>query len=377
MAANTTVQMQTPAVTQKTGKILPFRQATVERCDTLPEESGTIAANLQNIIRDIQGDGFMYSIGLELVATAAGNAAAVAFAEDAPFNAINSPILKDVNGDLVNLRDGFELLLCNLAMADYLGSGPTGTSLYSTVTGAVANGGSFSAFLKLPVGINRRDLIGIVGNQDRAQKYQLRTNIADSGSIYTVAPTALPDYVLRKFYENYSVPLSRSADGTAQQQTPDKYGVLHELSSSVDQTAPSAGSKNHYLSRIGNTLRYIILVFRQGSGATPRAAAHGFMNDPASPANIQVKVGSDTLFNETYRYRRYKMYERYGFDWPSGVLVYDTMHDFGRGAGAELGNDWYHTAGITNFQFIVNYPASFVADAANELVVITDDLLGI
>jgi hypothetical protein len=369
-------QMQTPAVNPRQAKMLPFRRATVERSDMLPSESLTMTTSQQPILRDLQGDGFMYEILLHVNASASGNAANVAFNEDAPWNAINNPVLKDVNGELVNLKDGFELYLCNLAMKNYAVKDITGSAQYSVTTGAVGAGGSFNFWLPVPVGINRNNLLGIVGNQDRAQKYSLRTNLAASSDVYSTAPTTLPSVIIEKYYENYSVPLANAPDGTPQQQLPDAYGVLHFLTSSIDQTAPSAGSKNHYLQRIGNTIRYIILVFRQGTG-TPRANAEAAMNSNSSPAIITFKVGSDTIFYETYNARRVKMYNRYGFDWPAGVLVYDTIHDNLAGAGVEHGNDWYHTAGLSNCQFIINYPSAFTANANNSLTVITDDLVGI
>jgi len=71
-----------------------------------------------------------------------------------------------------------------------------GVAKFNVVTGAGATGGSYRFHLWVPVGLNRRDLRGVLGNQDRAQKYSLRTDIASGtgaagGPLYVTAPTTL------------------------------------------------------------------------------------------------------------------------------------------------------------------------------------------
>lgn len=350
---------------------VPFRRGTLERTEILPSDTGTITTGTQRIERTIEGSGFVYGINLQVVVTTAGNAAAVAYTEDAPWAALDSVIFRDVNGELLNLT-GYDLYLANLVNRQYSGRYPDATTvtadtgLFNLVAGAVATGGSFTFWLRVPVGINRRDLIGILGNQDRAQKYSLRNDIGASGAIYTVAPTAAGAFSVNKFYENYAVPMPVTPQGQPQEILPGHFGTLHFLTSSIADAAPiGGGTIGHYLRRIGNTVRYIVLVFRSnGSRATAAANA---------PTNIRLKVGEDTIFNESFDYRQFLMFERYGFDFPNGVLVYDALHDFGPGAGFELGDDYYHTQAIVNAQFQITYPAGFGA-TNNSLRIITDDL---
>jgi hypothetical protein len=356
-----------PMTTQQSAPRLPFRRATVERCTLMPAESGVLGANFIPIERDVPGTGYIYSIRLQMIATAAGNAAAVAYTEDAPWNALNSIVLRDVNGEIINVPNGYYLYLANLAGKNYASRWLDQSSLASQVAGAGATGGSFTAWWDIPVGINRRDLLGILGNQDRAQKYSLRTDVATLAQIYTVAPTAAPAFVLNKLYENYSVPLPVGPNGIQQEVFPDGYGTVHFTTVTTSDSGPLGGSTvNHYLHRVGNTARFIILVFRSnGSRATA---------DANPPTNIAFKVGDDTIFNETYAFRRSKMYERYGFDWPAGVLVYEAIHDFSNEAGTEIGDDYYHTQALVNAQFQIAYPSGF-GSANNSLNIVTDDLV--
>jgi hypothetical protein len=67
------------------------------------------------------------------------------------------------------------------------------------------------------------------------------------------------------------------------------------------------------------------------------------------------------------------MFDRYGFDAPDGVLVFDFMTDMIGHAGDELGSDYLFTNGLVNAQFQITYPTGF-GSTNNSLVTITDDL---
>lgn len=358
------VVMQTPDVNRQG---VDFRRATVERTEILPAEALTMTAAAQRVERTVEGSGFVYAIVLDVRATAATNTAAVAFLEDAPWASLDTVVYRDVNGELVNLS-GYELFIANLAHRQYASRFWDASALFRTVPGALASSGSFDFLARVPIALNRRSLRGLVGNQDRAQKYSLRTDLAASGAVYGTAPTNLPTVAIDKLYENYTVPLNTSPDGRPQEQTPADFGYLSFLTSIQNETAPApSGTGNHFLRRIGQTVRYIALIFRAGTGTTPRAVAQA-----NAPTDIRMIVGNDTLFHETYRYRRAQMFERYGFDFPDGVLLYDAMHDFWAGAGSEIGDDYWDTQGLVNAQFQIAYPAGFTAGGS--LRILTNDL---
>ena len=366
------VMMQGPGVTGSAGSngkapIIPFRRATVERSTILPGETVPLGASYASIERTIEGTGFLYSIRIQVQATASGNAATVAFAEDAPWNALGLITLRDPNGELINVPNGFYLYLANLAQKNYANRWLDQSTQSAITTGAGGTGGSFTQFFDVLVGTNRRDLSGIVGNQDRAVKYTLRTDVNPSSLIYSTPPTSLPTLQVNKWLETYSVPLPIGPNGVQQQVLPDGYGTLHFTTVTTSDATPLGGSTvNHYLRRIGNTIRFIVLVFRSNS---LRATA-----ETNAPTLITFKVGDDTIFTETWQNRKTKMYERYGFDWPAGVIIYDTLHDFSSDAGFELGDDYYHTQALVNAQFQVTYPAGY-GSAGNSLVFLTDDLV--
>jgi hypothetical protein len=294
-------------------------------------------------------------------------------------------VIKDVNGELINLQSGYHVYLAMLYNGvlgfpyfppRFAGAAalPTGLTLDSNIYAAPLNtggtGGSSTFWLQFAVAIDDRDLIGLVGNQNQAQSYDLRTNFAASGSVYGTAPTTLGTVTQTTFYEERTVPNPTNPDGSQNQVLPNTYTMLHYWLDASDQAAPTGGSTiTHRFQRIGQTIRTIGLVFRQNTGAVnPRTAAEANM-----PTSVTVKVGDQPLFQENTALRRKLMWERSGFDSPNGVLWYDWIHDFDGQIGQEYGNDWIYSQDITQFVFQNVYPAGF-GSTANTLTYISDDL---
>ena len=348
---------------------IPFRRATTGRTDKIQVITGTVSAAIQRFDQSIDGSGYLAAIDIDVSVVCATNAATVAYNEDGPYNFLNSVVLRDVNGELINLT-GYHLHLLNL----YAGYTPslsressTDTNVYLKTAGAVAAGGSFRFHLYAPAAINHRTLLGLVGNQDRAQRYSLRTDVDTTATVYSTAPTNPGAYTITKIYENYSVPAAVNQFGIPQQQFPDAFGALHFLTQTVSESVPVGGSTvNHYLKRVGNTVRVLVLVFRSNG---TRATAESNL-----PTGVQLKIGDTTIFNESVAYRRRVMFDRFGFDSPAGVLVYDFTTDIMNRAGAEFGDDWIWTQSVVNMQFLISYPAGF-GSTNNSLTFLTSDLI--
>jgi len=370
-----------PTVVQNEGNrpssaagVIPFRRATTPRTALVQPTTGTMSTAQQPTQITIEGTGYMIALGLDVTVTTAGNAAATAYNEDAPWNFFSSIVLSDVSGELTNL-DGFMQYLFNV-YGGYFAPGTllrasTDTTLYNLVSGAGATGGSFRFHISIPVAINDRNFLGLVGNQDRAVKYQLRDDINASTAIYSVAPTNAGTINLQRTYYSVTVPGAQNAQGIPQQIRPPKFGVQHFQTQMVSPSAPAGGSTvNHFLARLGNTIRFLILVFRSNGS---RATAETNM-----PTRIQFLIGDTNIFTESSAERRWIMYNRYGFDTTAaaaqGVLVYDFLKDVINQAGAELGLDWLWSNGVVNAQFQVTYPTGF-GSTNNSLVIGTDDLI--
>jgi hypothetical protein len=169
------------------------------------------------------------------------------------------------------------------------------------------------------------------------------------------------------------VPGDRNARGVPQEKVPSDYGIIHWITSAKNEALPAAGQVNHYIRNLQNAVRLFILIFRQGTGTTPRGSAETALTG-LNATTIQFKVGSDVIFNETFDERRRIMFQQYKFDAPKGVLCYSFIQDRQNLAGWEFGDTYLYLGDITEAQFIVNYPSAYTSNASNSLVVITDAL---
>jgi hypothetical protein len=402
--ATPSVQMQTPAVNPPTSQRVPFRAATLERVDILAGESQALTTATQRIERTLEGAGFIYGVYLDVVATlATSTAASVAvYAEDAPWNVMDSIIFRDVNGEIANMQ-GYNCRVSNLIdgyakSAPSIGNAP-GAALIAAGTGGVGTsasqdgnivqnigavgtastgasaGGNFRFPLRVPVATNRRDLLGILANQDRAQKYSLRTDIAASTSVFSTVPSSLPTVAINKFYEQYSVPLPTAPDGSPQDIFPPHFGTVQFHTQTVSESAPTnGGTVNHYIRRVGNTVRWFGLIFRSATASTSSPTRGNADGNP--PNLLRLKLGEDSVYSETWNYRRGLMFERYGFDMDRALLVYDFVHDFGPFSGYELGDDLVHSQALVNAQWQVTYPATASTwQVGSTLTMLTSDLI--
>ena len=365
---------QPPIDPNMQGGIVPFRMATLERSENVGQTGPIALVSAEQVVdTTLPGSGFLYGADLFVQGVTSGNSATVVFHEDAPFSALSSIMLRDVNGILCDL-DGFSLEMAARygGWRRYLGVSSSDTALWALTAGGGGTGGSFTFHAMLPIVLNRRTLVGLLGNQDRAQLYALRHNLASSaaaasGPIYTTAPTTPPNVTLTRLLETYVIPNAINDNGRPNQIVPAHYGTLPYLTRSLSDAAPLGGSQvSHYLRRIGNVIRTVILIFRSNGS---RATAEANM-----PTAIQFKIGNETIFIEPYQYRRHLMYQRYGFDAPSGVLVYDFIHDFSNFAGFEFGNDWLWSQNLSQVQFIISYPSGF-GSTNNSLVFVTSDMI--
>lgn len=367
-----------PSVTSTEGNkpseagMIPFRRATTPRTSISESTTFTVSSSTQNSEVQIDGTGYITGVHLEFVCTTAGNSANTAFQADGPYSVLDTVSLRDSGGELINLT-GYELFIANLyfGTTNYgsLLSSSSDTNIYSVTTGTGATGGSFRVHLYIPIAVNTRNFLGLLGNQDRGTKYFLRTNIAASSSIYSTAPTNAGTLVLNRTYLNVTVPAPVNASRKVTQEIqPRKFGVQHFITRSTSEAAPVGGSTIvHRVQRTGNTIRAIALIFRSNGS---RATAETYL-----PSRIVLKLGDTPIFTETAQYRRLEMWRRYGFDAPSGVLVYDFMRDVLpiSAGGAEFGLDYLWTAGLVTMSFEITYPSGF-GSTNNSLVLVVDDL---
>lgn len=364
-----------PVTTQPGQQVIPFRAAAPKKTLILDSTSVTqTTATQQQGPTTIQGEGYIEEIAIRVSVVTASNSATVAFTGDGTRAALQSVIFTGPGGDIFNV-DGPSLVFHNAydgkQSINYDAS--TDVSIYQAKSGSNSDsvGGSFVQWYRVPMAIGYRNLVGLVGNQDRATRYRLRNDLNASSSVYSTAPTTLGTAVINRYYTQRAVPAAADNFGRAQQQIPDANGIVHYVMSEIAQNAPVGGSTvKHYFSGLGNTWRRLILVWKQN---TSRSSAETTMNVNNAPAQLTFFIGDNALFSEDWALRRRIMFDRYGFDAPSGVLVYDFANDFSVHSGEELGDDFLNTQNVVNMSLQVVYPSGF-GSTSNSLTIIKDSL---
>jgi hypothetical protein len=256
------------AAAQQAQPPIPFIRASRKKSALV----GTITATptttqLSLAAQQIRPAGFLARIRLVVQGTTAGNAAAVAFAADAPWNILQQIGFVSPAGDtIMSTIDGFTLFALNRYGAFASGRrDPLADPTYSVTTGAGATGGSFKFMLDIPVEVDSRDAFCTLQNMAANQQFILQLSLNTLANIYTVAPTSAPSVTVTAVMEYYSAPNPTNGDGYPQQVTPSGNGSLSLIQIQTPSIVPST-TQNIQLVNVGNTIRFALFILRNASG---------------------------------------------------------------------------------------------------------------
>jgi hypothetical protein len=365
-AGNQTKQNAAPV------SLVPFTRSAREHEEVFVDISQQIGAGSVSLPQqDVAASGYVRGIDLLVEATGGvGGAATVAAAEDAPFSALAEIVLRDVNAaPIVGPLSGYDLYLINKwGGYDANQTDPKQRPSYSAVATGAGASGNFSFSLRIPVEINRRDGLGSLANMNAASTYKLAMTLAPSAQIYTTAPaTTLPTVRLRATLEAWTQPTPADLRGNPQAQTPPAHGTTAYWSKTT--LAIASGSQQPRLPRVGNYLRNVIFVMRDGAGS--RNVGDGYFPDPGSiywdtrllTQRLRTKW-KDTMVRRTDTTATVETAR--GLD--RGVYVYDFAHDFDGLIGNELRDGWLPTTQSTRLEL------QGTVTGAGNLTVLTNDV---
>lgn len=353
---------------------VPFIRASGEHIEpTGIDVARPMTGSVQDLgVFDVPAYGFLRS--LTFVVTATGGAGAgIAGTEDAPFNALTNIALTEPNGAAISLfNSGHDMYLASKwgGYGFIQGNDPRSWPAYSAIA---AGSGNFSFVLRLPVEISPRDGLGSLPNQNAAASFKLRMQLNASTAVYSTVPTTLPTVRVR--VSQYAWDQPNPSDGQQANQTaPPAINTTQFWSTQVYNI--SAGAQTIRLTRVGNYLRNVILVFRRAG--TSRLNGQADFPDPitflldARPTAIVERNNFSTI-----------MAERSGFGCSlggtipandsaegldNGVFVWDYTHEFDGSLGTENRDLWQPTLGSTRFEL------QGVFANAGTLTVITNDV---
>lgn len=277
---------------QAAAPAIPFTRASRQKSRLVGQFAQTLGTSVtaQSPIQ-VPAAGYLRKIRLEVTGTTSGNAAAVAFKNDAPFNVVQQISLLSANGDsLIAPIDGFSAYLLNKYGAFGQDRGnPVASPVYSVTTGTGASGGSFKFLLDIPVELDSRDALGALQNMAANQSFLLQFSYNAISQIYATAPTSAPVVTIRATMEYWSAPAPANANGDVQSVAPNGNGTV-SLIQTQTPAITSGTSQNIQLLNVGNTVRLPIFILRDASGER---------TDADWPDVTQVYVNNDPWFYKT------------------------------------------------------------------------------
>lgn len=353
---------------------VPFIRASAEHREPAGIDiSRQITTSDQDLgVFDVPAYGYVRSIVLVVTATG-GAGAAITAAEDGPWSALKNIALTEPNGAVISqFNSGKDLYLVNKwgGYRHAVANDPTASPVYSAPAAATGN---FTFLMRIPVELNSRDALGSLPNQNAAATFKLRLTLGKGTDVFGTQPTTMPTVRVRAYIEAWDQPESQTA-GQTNQITPPAMNTTQFWSTQIYNV--NAGSQTIRLTRVGNYIRNLILVYRRGG--TSRANGHLDMPDPTTllldtrPLDI---VERNNWLNQ--------MWERSGSGGAvgatvpaldaangldAGVFVYDFMHEFDGTIGHENRDLWLPTLGSTRLELQGQFAN------AGTLTVLTNDV---
>lgn len=337
---------------------VPFARASKAHTERGENRTGNVSASNQTLALRVPVYGYLDVLYLEVTVTTAGNAAAVAFNIDAPWNFFRNIQFRDVNGTPIKNISGYQAYLL-AKFGGYRLFRPEGSALtFTTVTGGGATGGSFTFVLPLYVGFGR-DCLGVLPNMDASAQYQMEVTLGTTADLYSVAPTNPGAFSITLSGLFRSRPDVSDQFGNVNQTTPPNLGTV-QYDSVQNFSWTGTGEQSLMLPRVGNLIRNHILVFRDGTGARSNTVV---------PVSIFWEWDSSNMYSESVLSRRAEAYRLYGFDVETGMLLYPRVGDPDKVPVGEYGDDYLPTAGTTKLLI------RFTPGATGALEVITNDIV--
>jgi hypothetical protein len=301
---------------------LPFTASAHEHTEpafTLTVTPGT-GVQVQNPI-DIPAYGYIRHIFLEVSAVGGvggtGN-------PDYPWNILSSINLADVNGaNIYGPLDGYAAYVTNLL------GGYSADPLLTNAPGFVGSAPNPVFYLRIPVEISHKDGLGSLSNQNSAANYKLNLAVNTIAATTSAAYTTPPVITIRGWLEAWTLPSATDGRGRPQAQVPPMLGTGQLWTQRTQSIL--VGSNTVSMTRVGNLIRLLGIVTRDGTGARVDTV----FPDPAS-----LNWDGMTIHNASQRYLKNRVFEQVQgkatFTWPAGVWAF--LFNTG-GADQSVGNE--------------------------------------
>ncbi|WP_369335644.1 hypothetical protein OG559_31135 (plasmid) [Micromonospora sp. NBC_01405] len=287
----------------------PFRVGAQSVDDEAFERTLTLNAGNQPLDQyNVPSSSFLQELELYVKATTSGNAATVAFKEDAPYCVIESLNFLDTgNSDIITQITGYDLAVINKFGGYKFSDDPKSSPLYSATTGSGATGGSFSFMLRIPIELVSRDALGPLPNKSASTPFKVKTTVAATGSVYSTAPTTPPSVLFQFVPVSYWEPTEQDGSGNPVAQQPPAMGTS-QFWNKTPYSNISAGPWTQQLDNaVGYPIRNIVFILRDSTGSRVQGEA-----DFPDPFKMQLQ--SNIPVNRRKTTWQDRIAKAYGYD---------------------------------------------------------------
>jgi hypothetical protein len=337
--------------------MVPFVRASQQHSESAVDISRAMTAGDQDLGSiPIPAYGFIRAL-IVMVEGSGSVVTGTTVTADAPFSAVKNIALAEPNGATIyQANSGFDAAMIQ-KYGGYRGNNdPRRFPDFAPNTAASMN---FKFFLRIPLEINLRDALGSLPNQNSAAQFQLRMTLSAYTAIATGGTVTTPPTVrIRIWNEEWDQPETASEAGTNETEPP---AINTTQYWSVQQFPVTVGQAAIRLTRMGNYLRNLILIYRDNTGAR---VSQDSANWP-SPMELRWDTRpQELLLAEVWKER---VYERYGYSkialgggsiafdtaggLDTGLMPFDFAHEFSGQVGLENRDLWLPTLGSTRLEF--------------------------
>lgn len=377
MAAISTTAQKSPSANNSPKQNTPTTLVPFVRASAQHREGGNLdktvalTASAQNLgTSDIPAYGFLRGIMLYVSATG-GTGTSVTAKEDGPWNVLQNIMISEPNGaPIVSFNSGYDLYLVN----KWFGYDLRDPKQYPEYSAVAAGTGNFSFALWIPLEINERDALGSLPNQNQAATFKLSVGLAPSTVVYGTVPTTLPNVRVTATMFAWDQPAPQ-VGGLTNETTPPAMNTTQFITTQVYNI--SAGQQTIPLRRVGNYIRNIGLIYRDGSGTRSGAESQW-----ANPCTLMLDARPLDIMDSVSWLR--DMADRSGYGvtpnggsapardtaggLDNGFRLIDFTHDFDGSLGHEKNDLWLPTETSTRLELVGNF------GAAGTLTVLTNDI---
>lgn len=318
---------------------------------------------------------YLRGLWLQVVSVTSGNTSATAFNGDAPFNVLSSVVFADANQKpIIGPLTGYQLMIANKYGGYQYNDDPRASAVYSTTTGTVGTGGSFTFNLYVPLEVDNRDALGSLQNKSASSAFQLILTANTEAAVYSTNPTSAPTVTVNIHEDGYVQPKAADSTGNPLSQAPFQLGTTQYWTNG-SYNALNGSQQVQLTQGLGYPIRNFVAINYDVSNVT---RATGDSDWPTATSFIFRGTTFMNVLKTTWKDQMSRLYGFYSAtaDAANGLengvysLPFDT--DFGLQDGAELRNAYLSTQQGDQFQLVgtfngnsnLNWLANYVAPIA-------------